>query len=62
VRGEGARIPARIHEVVSSRRSDRFLAKFCISVGGTLANGIGGHSPTFEDLSAQIRLVVTGEA
>lgn len=40
-------VPARIHEVVSSRRSDRFLAKFCTSVRGTLANGIGGDWPTF---------------
>jgi hypothetical protein len=47
-RGEGARLPARIHEVVSSRR---FLAKSCTSARGMLAIGIGGHWPTFQELS-----------
>ena len=41
---ERARLPARIHEVVSSRR---FLAKSCTSVRGLLAIGIGGHFPHF---------------
>ena len=51
--GERGRVSPRIHEVVSSRRSGRFLAKSCTSVRGMLASGIGGHWPTFRDLSGR---------